>query len=199
MKIRGAKIAASLVVAGSSICVPVFAALPAHSYAQDVDPLQVETQIGLPLRLRIPSIKVNSMIEYVGLTSSGAMDVPKKNMNVAWYSPGTPPGDIGSAVIAGHYSWRNHAGGGVFNNIDKLRKGDILYVDDAQGKTMSFVVREIRTFKFDADARQVFSSNNGARLNLITCSGWWDSSKQSSTTRRVIFAELMPQNPTIFS
>lgn len=177
----------------------MLAALPAHGFAQDIDPLQVDAQIGLPLRLRIPSIHVNSVIEYVGITPSGAMDVPKKDLNVAWYSSGTRPGETGSAVIAGHFSWRNHAQGGVFNNLDKLRKGDILYIDDDQGKTLSFVVRENRTFKFDADARQVFFSNSGTLLNLITCSGWWDSSKQSSTARRVVFAELMPQIPTNLS
>lgn len=199
MRIRCPRIEASLVAAGSTVCLLMFTVLPAHSFAQEIDPPSVEAQIGLPVRLRIPSIKVNSKIEYVGMTPSGTMDVPKKDLNVGWYSPGTRPGELGSAVIAGHYSWRNHAEGGVFNNLGKLRKGDILYIDDAQGKTMSFVVRENRIFKFDADARQVFSSSDGIRLNLITCAGWWDSSKHSSTTRRVVFAELVPQIPNNLS
>ncbi|MEO8364060.1 MAG: class F sortase [Ilumatobacteraceae bacterium] len=199
MRDRCARITASLVAAGSTICILMLTGLPAHGFAQEIDPLQVEAQVGLPVRLRIPSIKVNSVIEYVGVTSSGAMDVPKKDLNVGWYSPGTRPGEPGSAVIAGHYSWRNHAQGGIFNNLDQLRKGDILYIDDVQGNTLTFVVRENRIFKYDADARQVFSSSSGTRLNLITCAGWWDSSKQSSTSRRVVFTELVPQIPTNFS
>ncbi|MFA5775780.1 MAG: class F sortase [Ilumatobacteraceae bacterium] len=197
--IRAGKIATSIVAIGLTLCLPLYSVRPAHSFDQEVEPLGVDAQIGLPLRLRIPAIKVNSTIEYVGMTSSGAMDTPKKDLNVAWYSPGTRPGDIGSAVIAGHFSWRNHGQGGIFHNLDKLRKGDILYIDDDQGKTLSFVVRESRIFKFDADARQVFFSNSGTRLNLITCSGWWDSSKQSSTARRVVFTELVPQIPTNLS
>ena len=57
---------------------------------------------GLPIRLKIPSIKVDAAIEYVGIAPDGNMDVPKGPDNVAWFEPGTRPGDVGSAVLAGH-------------------------------------------------------------------------------------------------
>jgi sortase A len=54
------------------------------------------------VRLQIPSIKVDAAIQYVGLTGSGSMEVPQGRADVAWYKFGPRPGDLGSAVIAGH-------------------------------------------------------------------------------------------------
>ncbi|MEO5974103.1 MAG: class F sortase [Ilumatobacteraceae bacterium] len=145
------------------------------------------------MQLRIPAIKVKATIEYVGLTRGGAMDVPKKDLNVAWFSLGPRPGEIGSAVIAGHYSWRNHGEGGIFRNLDKLRKGDMLYIRDDKGKSLSFIVRDNRLYDFDEGAGEIFSPNDGNYLNLITCAGTWNSYQRSSTKRRVVFAELVQQ------
>lgn len=37
-----------------------------------------------PVRLKIPKIKIDAKIETVGLTSGGAVDVPKGRANVGW-------------------------------------------------------------------------------------------------------------------
>lgn len=81
----------------------------------------------LPVRLKIPRINVNALVEYVGLTSDGAMDVPKGPAEVAWYKLGSRPGEIGSAVIAGHSGWKNNKKA-VFDNLNKLKKGDKIYM-----------------------------------------------------------------------
>lgn len=154
----------------------------------------IQVERGLPVRLKIPSIKINSAIEYVGLTNTGEMNVPKVPGNVGWFSLGPRPGEYGSAVIAGHYSWRGNGAGGVFRNLSKLSKGDMIHIVDDSGLTISFMVRQNRLFDFDADPSEVFASNSGTRLNLITCAGTWNSSEQSSTKRRVIFAELVQPN-----
>ena len=85
---------------GSAIIIENIAVLPT--------PEQVS--VGLPLRLKIPKIDVDSIIEYVGLNPEGAMDVPKSQDNVAWFELGQRPGASGSAVIAGHYGWKNKKG-----------------------------------------------------------------------------------------
>ena len=61
-------------------------------------------QLGIPTRLRIPKINVDTVVESVGLTLDDAMDVPKNYKHTAWYNGGPRPGQIGSAVINGHYS-----------------------------------------------------------------------------------------------
>ncbi len=47
--------------------------------------LDVKDDLGLPIRLKIPQISVDANIEYVGLTSLGAMDVPAGPVDVAWF------------------------------------------------------------------------------------------------------------------
>src|SRR5665213_214737 len=62
---------------------------------------------GLPVRLKIPVINVDALVEHVGVAPDGTMAVPKGPADTSWFALGTPPGAIGSAVIAGHYGWKN--------------------------------------------------------------------------------------------
>jgi LPXTG-site transpeptidase (sortase) family protein len=141
----------------------------------------------LPLRLKIPKINVDATIEYVGLRSNGEMDVPKDTANVAWFNLGPPPGQIGSAVMAGHFGVLENGEGSVFDNLKKLRKGDQIYVEDDKGANITFVVRENRSYDADADASSVFTSSDGkSHLNLVTCQGW-DKVSESYTKRFVVF------------
>jgi len=145
--------------------------------------------IGLPTRLRIPKIGVNSVIEYMGLTVDGAMDTPTSPDRVGWFALGTHPGNVGNAVMAGHYGWKNGIPA-VFDNLNTLRKGDLLYVDDEKGVTVIFVVRESRTYDQADGASEVFlSSNGGSHLNLITCQGVWNKDMKSYSHRLVIFTD----------
>ena len=144
---------------------------------------------GLPVRLKIPSINVDAPVEYVGLAPNGAMDVPKERANVAWFNLGQRPGENGSAVIAGHYGWKNGKAS-VFDNLYKLRKGDKLYIEDDKRVIVSFVVRETRRYDPNADASDVFGSNDGkSHLNLITCEGVWDRVSKTYSKRLVIFTD----------
>lgn len=144
---------------------------------------------GLPTRLKIPGIDVDSAVEYVGVTPQGAMDIPKNTNNVAWFNLGPRPGENGSATIAGHYGWKNGKAS-AFDNLHKLHKGDKLYVEDDKGEIISFVVREIRRYVPEADASTVFISNDGkSHLNLITCEGIWDKVLKSYSKRLVVFTD----------
>lgn len=145
----------------------------------------------MPVRLKIPSINVDATVEYVGLTSSGAIDVPKNSTDVAWFNLGPRPGENGSAVITGHYGWKRE-NKSAFDNLFKVHKGDKLYVEDGKGKIISFVVRESRRYDPNANASDVFESSDGkAHLNLITCEGDWDKDSKSYSKRLVIFADLL--------
>src|SRR3989344_9500143 len=78
---------------------------------------------GLPVRLKIPIIGVDSAIEDALITPDGRMDVPQGSVNVAWFSLGPHPGEVGSAVIGGHFGIRSGVPF-VFYNLDKLKVGD---------------------------------------------------------------------------
>ncbi len=84
---------------------------------------------GLPVRLKIPVIGVNSVIEDALITPEGRMDVPIGSINVAWFALGPPPGEKGSAVIGGHYGIDNGVPY-VFYNLNKVVVGDKIYVEN---------------------------------------------------------------------
>ncbi len=145
--------------------------------------------VGLPVRLAISNIGVDAAIEYVGVALDGTMGVPKGPDNVAWFRFGPRPGEVGSAVIAGHYGWKDNRPA-AFDKISTLRKGDTLSVQDDRGETITFVVRESRLYDPKADATEIFVSTDGkSHLNLITCEGVWDPVSKSYSKRLVVFTD----------
>lgn len=145
--------------------------------------------VGLPLRLRIPIIQVDAVVDYLGLTPEGLMDVPEGPVTVGWYKHGPRPGEKGNAVIDGHFGWKNNLPA-VFDNLHKLHIGDKIYVEDNAGVINTFVVRELRRFDPEADATEVFISTDGkSHLNLITCEGIWNAASKTFSKRLVVFAQ----------
>ncbi|MCR4275873.1 MAG: class F sortase [Candidatus Parcubacteria bacterium] len=143
----------------------------------------------LPVRLKIPAIQVDAAVLPIGLDSGGAMDVPKGPVDVAWFDKGPRPGENGSAVIAGHFGWKENIPA-VFDDLSSLRKGDKIYVENDTGEITTFVVRESRLFGEQGNAAEVFSSSDGkAHLNLITCEGVWNKETKSYSERLVVFAD----------
>jgi LPXTG-site transpeptidase (sortase) family protein len=140
-------------------------------------------------KLQIPSIGVDANIESLGLTSAGAMDSPVGPNDVGWYSLGPKPGTVGSAVMDGHFGWKNKIPA-VFDNLSKLKKGDKILVIDENGIKTTFIVRELRVLANNADATAVFTSTDGkSHLNLITCNGQWDVATKNRPNRLIVFAD----------
>lgn len=157
--------------------------------SDDTPATATQTTLSLPVRLLIPKIGVDAAIEHVGLATNGAMDVPKDPAEAAWFKLGTRPGEVGSAVIAGHFGWTNGKPA-VFDDISKLQEGDKLYVENGKGTVSVFVVRELRIYDDRADAKDVFTSSDGkSHLNLVTCEGEWDAAQQNYSNRLVVFAD----------
>ena len=143
----------------------------------------------MPTRLMIPAINVDTILERVGLTSKGAVDIPKNQDNAAWFELGSRPGENGVAIITGHYGWKDNKPS-AFDNLYKLHVGDKLLVENENGTTTIFVVRETRRYSPDADASDVFvSEDGGPHLNLITCEGDWNKTTKSYSKRLVVFAD----------
>lgn len=139
-----------------------------------------------PIRLIIPSINVNAQIQQLGVNLLGEMEVPTNIIDAGWFKLGPKPGDFGSAVIAGHLNGKNGKIG-VFANLDKLKPGDKIMVEMNDHQTKTFTVDQIKIFN-SGYAPEVFSSSDGNNLNLITCDGYWDKTKQSYSQRLVVFA-----------
>ena len=143
----------------------------------------------VPVRLQIEKLNVNAEIIQVSLTPEGAMDAPKGPREAGWYNLGPKPGEVGSAVIAGHYGWKDGEQA-IFDELSKLKKGDRISVTAKDGSISTFEVRESRTYKADENPSEVFFSEDGkAHLNLVTCSGSWNANEESYATRLVVFTD----------
>jgi LPXTG-site transpeptidase (sortase) family protein len=142
---------------------------------------------GLPVRLTIPKISVDTSVQNMGLTVSGNLQAPNNNTDVGWYQYGARPGNEGSAVVDGHLGLGTIKA--VFSKLSMLQKGDAIMVVDAQGITASFVVRTTKLYNQDTQPAEVFTSKAGSHLNLITCNGDWEPGQRTYTQRLVVFTD----------
>jgi len=145
----------------------------------------------LPLRLVIPVINISANIQSLGTNSKGEMEVPSNITDVGLFKFGAIPGQKGSAVIAGHFNGENNQEG-VFANLDKLKAGDKLSIEDKTGKSIIFIVQK-KEFYDSGYADNVFNQSDSAHLNLVTCDGLWDEVKKSYTKRLVIFSDILKE------
>ncbi|MET7856583.1 class F sortase [Streptomyces sp. NPDC005318] len=125
-----------------------------------------------PVRLRIPSIRVNAPMIGLGLGSDGSLDVPPaENRNVVgWYKDGTPPGAKGTALVAGHVD--NAQGRSVFYDLGSLQKGSTIEVDRQDGHTAVFSLDGIEVYENkNFPDQRVYGASPHASLRLITCGG----------------------------
>lgn len=153
--------------------------------SEEPDPLITE-----PVRIQIPEINVDAEFESVGLDAKRNMDVPKAAENVGWYNLGPKPGEVGSAVAAGHLDDPN-GDPAVFWDLIKLKPGDEIKVTDKSGAERTFIVKDIQSYdtdKFPLD--EVFADTSGKKLNLITCEGTFDKVAKSYSKRTVVYSEL---------
>ena len=143
----------------------------------------------MPLHLSIPALQIEAAIQQVGVTPEGAMAVPTNITDVGWFKDGTLPGGVGSAVISGHLNGENNEVG-VFARLRNIKVADMIYITSDDGSIHAFQVRMIRNYE-PGRADEVFTQNDTARLNLITCEGGWDPKKESYNKRLVVFSELV--------
>lgn len=143
-----------------------------------------------PVRLVIPKIGLDAVIEDVGLTADNAMASPSGPETVGWYELGPRPGNKGSSVIDGHSGYADGSAA-AFDELPELGKGDTLYVEDASGQRASFIVRKTKLYARDATAAEVFAPTARRRLNLITCTGSFDVAAGTHSQRLVVFTELL--------
>ncbi len=154
-----------------------------------VIPLPVPVvQYAEPVRVLIPAIRVDAPVQPVGIAPDGTMGVTHDQWSVAWYKYGAVPGAPGSAVLAGHLDTKLTPTA-VFYDLDKLKPGDEVRVQEKNGTEVRFKVRELKTYSYDSQPEEVFAAGGSSRLSLITCAGVWLKEKHSYSERLVVFAD----------
>jgi LPXTG-site transpeptidase (sortase) family protein len=145
----------------------------------------------IPAKIKIPAINIDTFVERVGVTKDGNMDVPKNIWNTGWFGDGGyRPGDQGNAVIAGHLDAPGTVA--VFWNLDKLKAGDKIILNDQAGKQLTFEVFDKQVYPYNnAPLQTIFGPSTEPRLNLITCGGTFDRSSQIYNKRLVVYTRLV--------
>jgi Sortase domain len=166
---------------------PPITAIPAGHWA--AAPQAKAVFVPRPTGLVIPAIGVRTKLTRLGLTATGAMQVPASIDMAGWYTGSPRPGGIGSAVIAGHID--SVSGPGVFFRLRELRPGDLIYVQRRHAPIAVFKVTSVRRFlkaKFPTAA--VYGPVPNAQLRLITCGGTFDPATGHYLSNVVVFAVL---------
>lgn len=126
-----------------------------------------------PVAVRIPALDVDSALVELGVDSDGVL-VPPATADVAgWYADGPAPGETGPAVVAGHVD--SNLGPGVFAELARLRPGDRIEIDRADGSVAAFAVRDVvQVAKAAFPTSEVYGPTTGPQLRLVTCGGEFD-------------------------
>ena len=126
---------------------------------------------GNPTRITVPSLGISTRV--LAIRAQGGTLVPPSNPRlVGWWADGAQPGAAkGSAVITGHTV---QAGGGAFDDLEQVKRGESVRVSTKRGTT-EYVVTSVTTYKKKAlakQAAQLFSQSVAGRLVLVTCEDW---------------------------
>ena len=142
-----------------------------------------------PVRIRIPTIHVDSELMTLGLRGDGSLEVPPEGFPAGWYTGSPTPGELGPAIIAGHVDWAGSPG--VFFELHELAPGEEIVVERDDGNTARFRVRSIQQFPKNAfPTEAVYADIDHAGLRLITCGGSFDRQSRSYRDNIIVFAEL---------
>src|SRR6266496_1000552 len=147
-------------------------------------------KVARPAILTIPSIGVRSRLLKLGVTSSGALQVPARTSTAGWYTFSPRPGAIGSSIIAGHIDSRT--GPGVFYRLRFMAQGARVYVKRTDGSLAVFRVTAKHLYpKAHFPTADVYGPAPTPQLRLITCGGTFDPATGHYLSNVIVFATLI--------
>ncbi|HLL60496.1 MAG TPA: class F sortase [Candidatus Nitrosocosmicus sp.] len=145
---------------------------------------------GLPKKLIIPKIQVDTELEYMGVDPDGAMQVPQDWNKAGWFSGGIRPGEIGKAAIDGHFD-TDTGMPAVFWNLGQLNPGDEIKILDDRNKIYTFIVQTKQNHEYDKfPLNELIGKSNKKELNIVTCTGYWNFETNNYSHRMLITTEL---------
>ncbi|GIG02383.1 class F sortase [Catellatospora citrea] len=150
-----------------------------------------------PVRVKIPSIKVDAVVVTVGTNFDGSLQVPElKHPDLTgWYRYGPSPGERGNAVIVGHVDTRT-SGPAVFFQLGSLKPGTKIEVQRLDGSLATFTVDVVKSFpKDEFPAHRVYGATDDMGLRLVTCGPPYDRTDRNYLNNIVVFATLTKTRP----
>lgn len=148
----------------------------------------------VPVRLRIPSIGVDTAVMSLGLASDGTVAVPPiaAHAPAGWYDGSPTPGELGPSVLLGHVTVGRY-GDGVFVRLARMRPGDRISVTRRDGSVAVFAAERVQTVpKSHFPTQSVYGNVDHPALRLITCGGSRLSGGGGYTDNVIVYASLVP-------
>jgi LPXTG-site transpeptidase (sortase) family protein len=143
---------------------------------------------GLPVRLVIPSIRVDTNVVELDVTvdDEGELHWDTVPFVAGHYALTGMVGAPTNVVLSGHVATRDL--GNVFRDLYRLRPGDPLIVHTSDGE-FTYRVSELRLVKpWEVD---VVAASSTPRLTLVTCAGRYDFLARDFTERLIVGADLV--------
>ena len=145
----------------------------------------------LPRYIDIPRLVVHARVLQTDVKSDGSLGTPSNIYDAAWFSQSAKPGSAGGAsLIDGHVSGPTQKG--VFYGLEKLSAGDIVMIEKGNGEKLYYKVSKIEvvdTAKVDMSKMLLPVTAGKAGLNLISCTGKFNSQTQQFDQRALVYAE----------
>lgn len=141
-----------------------------------------------PVRLRIPAIGVDYRLVRLGLAPDGTIAAPPYDQ-VGWYAAGPRPGQPGPAILLGHVDTKT--GPAPFYRLARLRPGDAVVVDRADGSSVRFGVSgRLQVAKSSFPADLLYAPALAPVLRLVTCGGKFNKASGHYRDNVVVSAVL---------
>ncbi len=134
-----------------------------------------------PVRLVVPALELRARVTPIEVNTEQVLDPPADTTRVGWWRRSARPGaDQGQTVLTGHTV---HTGGGVMNDLGKLRRGQLVKVVTRRGTMVYRTTRVATLTKEQLAARSAGlfgQERDPVRLVLITCTDWDGTVYQSN-------------------
>ena len=142
-----------------------------------------------PVRLRLPRLDIDAPVLPVSVGPDGLLGVPDNPRQLGWWSgsdrPGMPSGNL---VIDGHVDSAALGLGALFR-LREARPGDDVLLTNAAGWSTRYTVVARRSYpKATLPAAEVFATDVGPRLVLLTCGGSFDQATRHYADNVVVYA-----------
>jgi LPXTG-site transpeptidase (sortase) family protein len=150
---------------------------------------------GYAVRLAIPAIKLDTVVEQAGIgrDASGNPIWETLPFVAVHYGDTTSPLGAGNAVIAGHVVTLSEAN--VFRFLYQLDLDDEITVWDQFHREHGYRVAQVRLVK--PDDTSVMTSTPEETLTLITCGGAFDPVSREFSERLIVTARPIPSSQPI--
>ena len=175
---------------------PPEGAAPDRQFSAVAPPVSLDL---VPMRVRIPSIGVDTGVIDLGVNPDRTLEVPKDISVTGWYTGRSVPGEVGPSVVVGHVDSAVD-GAGVFFNLRQLVAGDMIEIERSDGSVAEFRVTSlVLVEKDDFPTDKVYGSTEQPTLRLITCGGSFDKGAGSYLGNVIVYAEHVGNRDPVFS